>query len=113
MTQFYTPSTFLLSFFSFSGPHLQPMEITRLGVESELQLPACTTATATRDPSHICDLYHSSCLILKPLSEARDRIHVLMDTGQVCYHYATIGTSNLVLHLRKGESTLKKGHSHI
>ena len=26
------------------------------GVESKLQLPACTTATATLDSSHICDL---------------------------------------------------------
>ena len=42
-------------FFSFSilflcaylGPDLQPMEDPRLGVESELQLPASTTATAT------------------------------------------------------------------
>ena len=35
-------------------------EVPRLGIESELQLPAYTTATATQDPSHICDLYHSS-----------------------------------------------------
>ena len=27
-------------FFLFLGPHLQPMEVPRLGVESELQLPA-------------------------------------------------------------------------
>ena len=31
-------------------------EVPRLGVESELQLPAYTTATATWDPSHICEL---------------------------------------------------------
>lgn len=30
------------------------------GCESELQLQAYTTATATRDPSRICDLHHSS-----------------------------------------------------
>ena len=30
------------------------------GVESELPLPAYTTATATPDPSLICDLHHSS-----------------------------------------------------
>ena len=29
------------------------MEVLRLGVESELQLPAYTTATATPDPSHV------------------------------------------------------------
>ena len=32
------------------------MEAPRLEVESELQLPFCTPATATQDPSHICDL---------------------------------------------------------
>jgi len=29
------------------------MEVPRLRVESELQLPTYTTATATRDPSHL------------------------------------------------------------
>ena len=49
------------------------MEVPRLGVESELLLPAYTTATAMPDPSHICDLHHSSgqWWILNPLSEAR------------------------------------------
>ena len=32
------------------------MEVPRLGTELELQLPAYTTATATPDPSHVCDL---------------------------------------------------------
>ena len=36
------------------------MEVPRLGFKSELQLPVYTTATATRDLSHIYDLYHSS-----------------------------------------------------
>ena len=31
------------------------MEVPRLGVESELQLPAYTTATATQDLSRACD----------------------------------------------------------
>ena len=69
---------FPLSFFLFSlllGLHLWHMEITRLGVQSELQLPAYTTATATSDLSCICNLHHSSwqCQILNPLNEARDR----------------------------------------
>ena len=44
------------------------MEVPRLGVESELQL---LDATATWDPSFICDLHHSSwqCQILNPLSK--------------------------------------------
>ena len=46
-------------------------------------MPACDTATATWDPSHICSLHHSSrqCRILNPLIQARDRALVLMDTS--------------------------------
>ena len=44
------------------------------GVQSELQPPAYTTATAIQDPSHIYGLHHSSQQrrILNPLSKARD-----------------------------------------
>jgi len=51
------------------------MEVPRLGVESELQLPAYTTATAMLNLSHVCDLHHSLqlCQILNPLSKARDQ----------------------------------------
>ena len=69
--------------FSFCFLELHPghMEIPRLGVQSELQLPAYTTATATPDLSHIGN--HSSWQrsILNSLSEARDRTCTLMDTG--------------------------------
>jgi len=63
------------------------MEVPRLEVESELQLLAYATATATPDPSHVCDLYHSSQQhrILNPLSETRDGAGVLMDTSWVYY----------------------------
>ena len=44
-----TPSS-ILFFFVFLRPHLLHMEVPRLGVRSELQLPAYTTATATLDP---------------------------------------------------------------
>jgi len=47
---------FILFYFGFLGPYLQHMEVPRLGVKLELQLPAYTTATATPDPSCICDL---------------------------------------------------------
>lgn len=63
-------------FFGFLGPHLpRHMEVPRLGVKSVLQLPAYTTATARPDPSHVCDLHHSSrqCQIPNPPSEARDQ----------------------------------------
>ena len=64
------------------------MAIPRLGVESELQLPATATATATQNPSHIRDLHHSSRQrrILDPLSKDRDGTRILMDTDQVHYH---------------------------
>ena len=44
------------------------MEVPRLGVKSELQLPAHVTATATQDLSCVCNLHHSSqqCWILNP-----------------------------------------------
>ena len=47
------------------------MEIPRLGIKLELQLPAYTVATASPDPSHILSLCCSSkkCWILNPLSE--------------------------------------------
>ena len=55
-----------------------------LGVEWELHLPAYTTATATQDPSCVCDLHQSSWQprILNPLREARDWTRILMDTSQ-------------------------------
>ena len=44
-------NTAVFFFFVFLGPHLWHMEVLRLGVELELQLPAYTTATATPDVS--------------------------------------------------------------
>ena len=59
------------------------MEVCRLGVKLELQLPAYTTATALLDPSRICDLPHSSWQyqILNLQSKARDRTCILMRTS--------------------------------
>ena len=55
-------------FFYFLEPRLWHMEVSRLGVKSELKLPAYATAIATQDQSHVCDLHHSSwqCQILNP-----------------------------------------------
>ena len=68
------------------------MEVPRLEVELELQLPA--HATATQDPSLVCDLHHSSqqCWIFNLLSEVRDRTCILMDTSRVHFCWATAGT---------------------
>ena len=59
--------------------------VPRLGVESELQLLAYATATATWDPRHVCDLHHSSWQrqIPDPLSEARNLTRILMDPSRL------------------------------
>ena len=66
----------LFIYFVFLGLHLWHMEVPRLGVQSELQLLAFTIAidTATRDPSRVCNLHHSSQqrLIINPLIKGRD-----------------------------------------
>ena len=66
------PISFYLAFFCyfvFLGLPPQHMEVLRLGVELELQLLAYTTATAAPD---------------------------MMDTSQVRFHFATIGTPGLI-----------------
>ena len=70
------------------------MEVPRLGVKLELQLPAYTTATATRDPSRVCNLHNSSQQrgILNPLREARDRTRNLMVPSRICIRCVTLGT---------------------
>ena len=56
------------------------MEGPGLGIESDLYLPAYTTAI--QDPSHICNRCHSlwQCQILNRLSEARGWTHILTET---------------------------------
>ena len=54
-------------------------------------MPAYTTATATPNLSLICNLHHSSqqCWIFNPLSKARDRTLILMDSSdpsRIHYH---------------------------
>ena len=63
-------NTYLIFF--FLGLHLKHIEFPGLGVRSELQLQAYTTARKTPDPSHICELCCSlwQCWIINPLSEA-------------------------------------------
>jgi len=58
------------------------MEVPRLGVRSELQLQAYTTATAMLDLSHICDLHCNlrQHWILNPLSKAKDGTRILTET---------------------------------
>ena len=65
-------SLFILFYFIFCflGPRPQHVEVPRLRVEWELQLPTYAAATATSDPSRICDLHHSSRGSLTPWAKA-------------------------------------------
>ena len=102
--------------FCFLGPHLRHMEVPRLGVKSELQLLAYTIATATEDPSHICNLHHSSwqCQILNPVSEARDRTHNLMDTSRILFHCVMTGTLKVLFIIAKiGNKNVYQWHTQL
>ena len=87
---------FFFCLFKFLGLHPRHMEVPRQGVELELQLPAYATGTVMWDLSHVFDLHHSSRQfgILNPLSEARDRTGVLMDTSRVSYPLSHYGNSS-------------------
>ena len=86
-------------FSSFLGPHPWHMEGPRLGVQLELQLWACATATATPRLICVCNLHHSSQQhrILNPLGEARDWTRNPMVPSRVCFHCAMMGTPELLL----------------
>ena len=58
------------------------MQVPGIGVKLELKLPAYATAIAARDPGRIFDLRRNlrPHWILKPLSEARDRNSILVET---------------------------------
>ena len=58
---------FVLSY--FLGPQMQHVQVPRLGIELKLHLPAYIIATATPDPSYVCDLHCSwrQCRIINPL----------------------------------------------
>ena len=77
------------------------MEVPRLGVKLERKLLAYTTATATPDPSRICDLHYSSWQrqILHPLSKARDQTQNLMVTSQFHFLCAMMGTPRYFIKL--------------
>ena len=77
------------------GPRALHVEVPRRGVELELQPPTYTTATAMWDLTCVCeDLYHSlpQHQIFNPLSEARDRTHILMDTSPIHFCFTETGT---------------------
>ena len=61
------------------------LEVPRLRVQSELWPLAYARATATQDPSRVCNLHHSSQQrwIINPLSKARDRTRNLMVPSRI------------------------------
>ena len=97
---------FILFYFHFLGLPLWHMEVPRLGVKSEMYLPAYTTVTAMQGPRCVFILHHSSQQhwILDPVSEARYQPHILMDISQICFRWATTGTPGM--NIFKGTETL-------
>ena len=85
----------VLFFVCFLGPCSRHMEVARLEVELELQLPATAMVTATWDLSYVSNVQHSSwqCQTLNPLSEAKGRTCILMDTTWVCNPLSHNGNS--------------------
>ena len=79
------------------------MEVPRLGVKSELHLPATATATATatQELNLVVDLHHSSRQrrIVNPLSKARDRTYNLMVPSWIHFRCATTGTPHTHTHM--------------
>ena len=74
------------------------MDVPGLGVESELQLRAypTATATATQDPNRICDLHRSlqQPQTHNPRSEATDRTRILTETMSGAYPLSHSGHSS-------------------
>ena len=70
------------------------MEVPRLGVQSELQLPAYATATEMQDraTSVTYTTAHRNARSLTPLSEAKDRTQFLTATSLIRFCCATTGT---------------------
>ena len=91
---FFSFSFFFFFFFAFQGLTCGIWTDPGLGVKSELQLPAYTTAIATWDPNHGWDLHHRSRQqqIPNPLSEARDGTCILRDASWIRFCCATTGT---------------------
>ena len=79
------------------------MEVPRLGVKLEIQLPAYNTAAAMRAMSGVCELHHNSrqCGILNPLREPRDWTCNLMVPGWICFCCAMTGTPGSTFFCKK------------
>ena len=78
------------------------MEVSRLEVEIGAATETYAAATATPDLSRICHLHCSwwQSWIVNPLSEARNRTHILEDTSRVLKPLNYNGNSpNILKHI--------------
>ena len=75
------------------------MEVPWLGVESDLQSPTYTTAAVMWVHSLVCSCRLWQHQILNPLSKARDRTLVLMDTSQILNQLSHNENSLTILYL--------------
>ena len=78
--------------------HLRHLEVSGLGVESELQPQAYATAIVMPDQSCICSIHHIwlQLWILNPLSKAKDLHASSWTLYQVLNHWATARTPCIV-----------------
>ena len=86
------------SFFSL-GLHLWHMEVSRLGVKSELQL-ACLHNSHSNVGSELLSVTYTTAQqrwLFNPVREARDWTHIFMDTSWVQNLWATMGTMIILL----------------
>ena len=74
---------FFFFFLHFLGPLPWHMEVSRLRVQSELQPLAYARATATQDPSCVCNHSSRQRQIVNPLSKDRDRTRNLMVPSRI------------------------------
>ena len=90
------------STFLFLEPHSSNLwNFPRLGVESELQLLAYTTATIAGSEPQLQPAHSSQqCQILPPLSEARHWTRILMDTSWVLKRLCHNGNSSVWIFLK-------------
>ena len=88
-----SPDFFCFCFFAFLGPHLQHVEVPRLGVEIR------ATTTATQDPSHVCNLHPSTATPgPQPTERGQGSNPHLMDTSWIRFRYTTTGIPTLLIY---------------
>ena len=89
---------FFPQFFVFLEQHPQHMDVPRLGIYLELQLPVYDTVRAMPDPCHIFDLHHRSrqCWILNHWTRPGIKPASSWELFGFLFHWATMGTPRLV-----------------